>query len=215
VSTLGGVLRRSLLGAALAVTIGSCDGAPPDPAVRPVDEILGAIALSEAEPPTGTTYFRGSEGPSAVTRLVQDDDLDAQVTIQRGLVDAVSREFGTPGVIAMLVEGAPTESLDPAGDLWVASAASAYADAGAARAALSVLLEETDERQERRRNVAFGDGGAVFRGHFLRGMPIVTYVWGTRRFVLHLMVVGALAPAESRTIARDMAKRAQLRGASP
>jgi hypothetical protein len=130
-----------------------------------------------------------------------------QVSVQRGLDDALTREFGTPGIIALLVEGAPTESLDPRRDVWVASAALAYEDAGAARAALSVFVDAAARRLEQERKVALGDGGTAFRGRFLRGMPVVTLLWRNERFVLHLMAVGAASHSEIRAIARTMEER--------
>jgi hypothetical protein len=130
-----------------------------------------------------------------------------QVSVQRGLVDALTREFGTPGVIAMLVEGAPTESLDPAQDVWVASSALAYEDADATRAALSLFVDATAGRLEHERNVAFGDGGTAFRGRFLRGIPIVSLFWRNERLVLHLMAVGVVSRSEINAIGRSMDNR--------
>lgn len=205
-------MSRRLPAVVLAMAATACGAAANDqhPTPAPIADFLRTIVLSETEPPAGTTFFREQRGAASATQLVQDDGPEVQVSVQRGLVDAITREFGTPGIIAMVLEGAPTESLDPTRDVWVASAALAYADAASARAALLVLVEETGERLERRRDVTFEEGGAAFRGRFLRGMTIVTYVWGNGRLVLHLMVVGALQPPETRVIARGMAERAML-----
>jgi hypothetical protein len=170
-------------------------------------DILRTIVLSETEPPARTTYFRTERGAASATQLVQDGRPEVQVSVQRAFDDALTREFGTPGIIAMFIEGAPTESLDPARDAWVASSALAYEDAGAAREALSVFVEATAERLEQERTVAFGDGGAAFRGRFLRGMPVVSLLWSNERFVLHLMAVGAVSHSEIRAIGRAMDDR--------
>jgi hypothetical protein len=161
----------------------------------------------ETEPPSRTTFFRAKRGAASATALVQDGGPELQVAVQRGLEDALTREFGTPGIIAMLLEGAPTESLDPARDVWVASAALAYEDSGAARAALSVFVEATAERLEERRNVVLGDGGTAFLGRFLSGMPVVTLLWSNERYVLYLMAVGAVSNSEIRAIGRAMNER--------
>jgi hypothetical protein len=167
-------------------------------------DILGTIVLSETERPARTTFFRAERGATSATQLVQDGGPQLQISVQRGLVDALTREFGTPGIIAMLVEGAPTESLDPRCDVWVASAALAYEDSGAARAALSVFVEATAERLEEKRNVVLGDGGTAFLGRFLRGMPVVSVLWRNDRFVLHLMVVGVVSRSGINAIGRAM-----------
>ena len=111
----------------------------------------------------------------------------------------------------MLAEGAPTESLDPAQDVWVAASALAYEDADAARAALSGFVEASAERLEERRNVVLGEGGSAFRGRFLRGMPVVTLLWRHERFVLHLMAVGVVSRSEINTIGRAMDDRVPSR----
>jgi hypothetical protein len=208
VSTLSNVPRACVI-AVLTVAVTACgadDSAPPSLRTAVVD-VLDRIVLSEVEPPTETTFFREREGSSSATRLAQDSGAEIQIAVQHGLVGALTREFGTPGVIAMLEAGAPTESLDPARDVWIASAVAAYEDRATAREALSAFLEATNARLERRRNIVFGDGGTVFRGRFLRGMPIVTYLWQSERFVLHLTAVGALDHAEIRAIARGMDDR--------
>ena len=93
----------------------------------------------------------------------------------------------------------------------MAASALAYEDADAARAALSVFVDAAAGRLEQERNVAFGDGGTAFRGRFLRGMPVVSLLWRSERFVLHLMAVGVVSRSEIRAIARAMDDRVPSR----
>lgn len=201
-------MRRRLPAIVLAIAVTGCGAEETNHRPIGTADILGTIVISEMEPPARTTFFRAERGATSATQLVQDGGPQVQVSVQRGLVDALTREFGTPGIIAMLVEGAPTESLDPARDIWVASAALAYEDAGAAREALSVFVEATAGRLEEKRNVVLGEGGTEFRGRFLRGMPVVSLLWRNERFVLHLMAVGAVSLSEIRAIGRAMDDRA-------
>ena len=204
-------MRRRLPAIVLAIAVTGCGAEGTNHRPTAIADILGTIVLSETEPPAWTTFFSAERGAASATQLVQDGRPAVQVLVQRGLDDALTREFGTPGIIAMLVEGAPTESLDPARDVWVASAALAYQDSGAARAALSVFGEATAERLEERRNVVLGEGGNAFRGRFLRGMPVVSLLWRNERFVLHLMAVGVVSRSEIRAIARAMDDRVPSR----
>jgi hypothetical protein len=203
------VRRQTLLALALVIAVTGCGASTNGPrrTPSPIGGVLGAIVLSETEPPARTTFFRTHEGAASATQLVQDGGPQVHVSVQRGLVDGLTREFGTPGVIAMLVGGAPTESLDPARDVWVASAALAYTNGSAARTALEVFAQESAVRLETRRSVALGDGGTVFHGRFLRGMPVATYLWRNERFVLQLTAVGTLADSEVKGIARVMDER--------
>lgn len=197
-------MRRRLPAIVLAIAVTGCGAEGSNHRPIAIADILGTIVLSEMEPPARTTFFRAERGAASATQLVQDGPPEVQLSVKRGLDDALTREFGTPGIIAMLGEGAPTESLDPARDVWVASAALAYEDVGAAREALSVFAEATAERLDDVRNVELGDGGIGFRGRFLRGMPVVSLLWRNERFVLHLMVVGALPRSDVKAIARGM-----------
>ena len=198
---------RRLPAIVLAIAVTGCGAEGTNHRPIATADILGTIVLSETEPPARTTFFRAERGAESATQLVHDGGPEVQVSVQRGLDDALTREFGTRGIIGMLLEGAPTESLDPALDVWVASAALAYEDAGAARAALSVFFEATAERLEERRNVVLGEGGTAFRGRFLRGMTVVTLLWRKERFVLHLMAVGSVSHSEIRAIGRAMDDR--------
>jgi hypothetical protein len=204
-------MRRRLPAIVLAIAVNGCGATAddPHPTSAPIADVIRTIVLSENEPPAGTTFFRAERGSASATQLVQDGGPLVQVAVQRGLDDALTREFGTPGIIAMLVEGAPTESLDPARDVWVASAALAYEGAGVADEALSVFVEATAGRLEEKRNVVLGEGGTEFRGRFLRGMPVVSLLRRNERYVLHLMVVGALPRSDVKTIARGMGVRVQ------
>ena len=167
-------MRRRLPAIVLAIAVTGCGAEGTNQRPIATADILGTIVLSEMKPPARTTFFRVERGAASATQLIQDSGPELQVAVQRGLDDALTREFATPGIIAMLVEGAPTESLDPRRDVWVASAALAYEDPGAARAALSIFVEATAERLEEKRNVVLGDGGTAFLGRFLRGMPVVS-----------------------------------------
>src|ERR687898_3512084 len=200
-------MRRRLPAIVLAIAVSGCGAEGTNHRPIATADILGTIVLSEMEPPPLTTFFRAERGAASATQLVQDGGPQVQVAVQRGLVDALTREFGTPGIIEMLVEGAPTESLVPALDVWVASAVFAYAYPPAARDALAVFVEATAGRLEQERNVALGDGGTGFLGHFLRGMPVVTLLWRNERFVLHLMAVGVFSRSEINAIARAMDDR--------
>lgn len=202
-------MRRRLPAIVLAIAVTGCGAEGTNHRPIATADILGTIVLSEMEPPARTTFFRGERGTASATQMVQDGRPGVQVSVQRGLDDALTREFGTPGIIATLLEGAPTESLDPARDIWVASAALAYQDAGAAREALSVFVEATAGRLEETRNVVLGEGGTEFRGRFLREMPVVSLLWRNERYVLHLMVVGALPRSDVKAIARGMGVRVQ------
>jgi len=204
-------MRRRLPAIVLAIAVTGCAATGTNHRPIAIADILGTIVLSEMEPPARTTFFRAQRGAASTMQLVQDGGPELQVAVQRGLDDALTREFGTPGIIAMLVEGAPTESLDPRRDVWVASAALAYEDADAAREALSVFVEATARRLEEERNVALGDGGTAFRGRFLHGMPVVTLLWRNERLVLHLMAVGPTTHSEIQVIARAMDDRVPRR----
>jgi hypothetical protein len=204
-------MRRRLPAIVLAIAVTACGAEGTNHRPVATADILGTIVLSETERPARTTFFRAERGATSATQLVQDGGPQVQVSVQRGLVDALTREFGTTGIIAMLVEGAPTESLRPARDVWVASAALAYEDAGAARAALSVFVEATAERLEERGNVVHGDGGTAFLGRFLHGMPVVSLLWRNERFVLHLMAVGVISRSEINAIGRAMDDRVPRR----
>jgi hypothetical protein len=200
-------MRRLLPAIALAIAVTGCGGEATNGRAIATADILGTIVLSETERPARTTFFRGERGAASATALVQDSGPELQVAVQRSLEDALTREFGTPGIIAMLVEGAPTESLDPRRDVWVASSAMAYEDAYAARGALSVFVDANAERLEEERNVVLGDGGTAFLGRFLRDMPVMTLLWRNERFVLHLMAVGAVSHSDIRAIGRAMDER--------
>ena len=202
-------MRRRLPAIVLAIAVTGCGAEGTNHKPIATADILGTIVLSEMEPPAQTAFFRGERGSASATALVQDGGPELQVVVQRDLEDALTREFGTPGIIAMLLEGAPTESLDPARDIWVASAALAYEDAGAAGEALSVFVEATAGPLEETRNVVLGEGGTEFRGRFLRGMPVVSLLWRNEWYVLHLMVVGALPRSDVKAIARGMRVRVQ------
>lgn len=202
-------MRRRLPAIVLAIAVTGCGAEETNHRPIGTADILGTIVISEMEPPARTTFFRAERGAASATHLTQDGMPQLQVAVQRGLDNALTREFGTPGIIAMLLEGAPTESLDPAHDVWVASAALAYEDAGAAREALSVFVEVTAGRLEEQRNVVLGEGGTEFRGRFLRGMPVVSLLWRNERYVLHLMIVGALPRSDVKAIARGMGVRVQ------
>jgi hypothetical protein len=200
-------MRRRLPAIVLAIAVTGCGAEGTNHRPVATADILGTIVLSETERPARTTFFRAERGATSATQLVQDGGPQVQVSVQRGLVDALTREFGTPGIIAMLVEGAPTESLDPRRDVWVASAALAYANLASARNALAAVGEAIAGRLEHRRNLALGDGGTVFHGRFLGGMPVVTHLWRNERFVLHLVAVGAIPHSEIRAIGRAMDDR--------
>ena len=200
-------MRRRLLAIVLAIAVAGCGAEGTNHRPIATADILGTIVLSEMEPPPLTTFFRAERGAASATQLVQDGGPEVQVAVQRGLDDALTREFGTPGIIAMLVEGAPTESLDPAQDVWVAASALAYEDADAGREALSEFVEATAGRHEEERNVVLGEGGTAFRGRFLRGMPVVSLLWRNERFVLHLTAVGVVSRSEIRVIGRAMDDR--------
>ncbi len=202
-------MRRRLPAIVLAIAVTGCGAEGTNHRPVATADILGMIVLSETERPARTTFFRAERGATSATQLVQGGGPQMQVSVQRGLVDALSREFGTPGIIAMLVEGAPTESLRPARDVWVASAALAYENAASAHEALSVFVEATAGRLEEKRNVVLGEGGTEFRGRFLRGMPVVSLLWRNERYVLYLMVVGALPRSDVKAIARGMGVRVQ------
>jgi hypothetical protein len=202
-------MRRRRLAVVVAIAMTGCDNAPNEspPTETLTADTLGAIVISEAATPAGTTFFRAQRGAASATQLVQDEGPLVQVSVQRGLVDAITREFGTPGIIAMLLEGAPTESLDPTRDVWVASAALDYANPASARDALAVFIGAKARRDERGRSVELGDGGASFRGRFLGGMSVVTHLWRNDRFVLQLNAVGGVSHSEIRAISRAMDDR--------
>jgi hypothetical protein len=200
-------MGRLLPAIVLAIAVTGCGGEGTNHMPVATADILGTIVLSEVDPPARTTFFRAERGAASATQLVQDGGPQVQVSVQRGLVDALTREFGTPGIIAMLVEGAPTESLDPRRDVWVASAALSYANPPSARNALAAVGDAIAERLEHGRNIALGDGGTVFHGRFLGGMPVVTHIWRNERIVLYLAAVGALPLSEIRDIGRTMNDR--------
>jgi hypothetical protein len=204
-------MRRRLPAIVLAIAVTGCGAEGTNHRPVATADILGTIVLSETERPARTTFFRAERGATSATQLVQDERPEVQVSVQRGLDDALTREFGTPGIIAMLVEGAPTESLDPRRDVWVASAALAYADPAAAREALLVLVDATAGRLEERGNVVLGEGGTAFNGRFLRGMPVASLLWRNERFVLHLMAVGVVSRSAINAIARGMDDRVPTR----
>jgi hypothetical protein len=193
-----------LLVAGMILVTGACEvGDEPS-----VDSTLDAIVLSESAPPSATRFLRDLDGRISGTRLVQDGGPAVQVAVQQRFIDALTREFGSQGIAAVKLDGAPTEALDPSRDVAVDSLASAYEDAAGAQAALDVILETTRARLDRERALALGDGGSIFRGRFLRGMPLVSYVWRSGRFILHVLAVGAFDEREIRSIAEGMDERA-------
>jgi hypothetical protein len=200
-------MRRRLPAIVLAIAVTGCGAEGTNRRPIATADILGTIVLSEMEPPARTTFFRGERGAASATAFVQDGGPELQVAVQRDLEDALTREFGTPGIIAMLVEGAPTESLDPRGDVWVASAALAYANPASARNALAAVGEAIAGRLEHGRNLVLGDEGTVFHGRFLAGMPVVTHLWRNERFVLQLTAVGPFPRADVTAISRGMDER--------
>lgn len=179
---------------------------PADPSV---DSKLDAIVLPMSAPPSATRFLRELDGRISGTRLVQDGGPVVQVAVQQEFVDALTREFGSEGVAAVKLDGAPTETLDPSRDVAVDSLASSYEAAAGAQAALDVILETTRARLDRERPLTLGDGGSLFRGRFLRGMPLVSYVWRSGRFILHVLAVGAFDEEEIRSIAEGMDERAR------
>jgi hypothetical protein len=48
----------------------------------------------------------------------------------------------------------------------------------------------------------------MFRGRLLRGMPLVSYVWRSGRFILHVLALGAFDEEEIRSIVEGMDERA-------
>jgi hypothetical protein len=200
-----------LLVASMILVAGGCERgdelAPP--AEPSVDSTLDAIVLPESSPPSATRFLRELDGRISGTRLVQDGGPAVQVAVQQEFIDALTREFGSEGVAAVKLDGAPTETLDPSRDVAVDSLASAYEDATGAQAALDVILETTREQLERERQLSLGDGGSRFRGRFLRGMPLVSYVWRSGRFILHVLAVGAFDEGEIRSMAKGMDERAE------
>lgn len=196
-----------LLFAGIVLVTAACDrGAQLTPA-EPV-ATLDAIVLAESAPPSATRFLRELDRRISGTRLVQDSGPAVQVAVQQHLVDALTREFGSEGVRALKLDGAPTETLDPTRDVAVDSLASVYEDAEGAEAALEVILETTRARLDRERALALGDGGSIFRGRFLRGMPLVSYVWRNGRFILHVLAVGVFDEDEIRSIAEGMDEHA-------
>lgn len=178
------------------------------PAEPSIDPTLAAIVLSKDSPPSATRFLSELDGRISGTRLVQDGGPAAQVAVQQRFIDALTREFGSEGVAGVKLDGLPTETLDPSRDVAVDSLASAYEDASGAQAALDVILETTRGQLERERQLTLGDGGSIFRGRFLRGMPLVSYVWRSGRFILHVLAVGAFDEEEIRSIAEGMDERA-------
>ena len=199
---------RLLLTGMILVT-GACERGDElsTPAEPSVDSTLEAIVLSKTAPPSATQFLRELDRRISGTRLVQDGGPAVQVAVQQHLVDALTREFGSEGIRALKLDGAPTEALDPTRDVAVDSLASAYADAAGAQAALDVILETTRAQLDRERQLALGAGGSIFRGRFLRGMPLVSYVWRSGRFILHVLAVGAFDETEIRSIAEGMDER--------
>jgi hypothetical protein len=199
-----------LLLAGTILVMGACErgDGPSTPAEPSVDSTLDAIVLSMSAPPSATRFLRELDGRISGTRLVQDGGPVVQVAVQQEFIDALTREFGSEGVAAVKLDGAPTEALDPSRDVAVDSLASAYEDPPGAQAALDVILETTRARLDRERPLALGDGGSIFRGRFLRGMPLVSYVWRSGRFILHVLAVGAFDDEEIRSIAEGMDERA-------
>lgn len=200
--------RLLLAGIVLVTAACANDGAQPTPAGPSVNSTLDAIVLAKKAPPTATRFLRELDGTISGTRLVQDGGPSVQVAVQQHLVDALTREFGSKGVRAVKLDGAPTEALDPSHDVAVDSLASAYEDPAGAQAALEVILETTRARLDREEDLALGDGGSIFRGRFLRGMPLISYVWRSGRFILHVLAVGAFDEDEIRSIAEGMDDRA-------
>lgn len=198
-----------LLFAGIILVTAACDrGAQLTPAEPSVDSTLDAIVLAKTEPPSATRFLRELDRTISGTRLVQDGGPAVQVAVQQHLVDALTREFGSEGVRAVKLDGAPTEALDPSHDVAVDSFASAYEDTAGAEAALEVILETTRARLDRERQLALGDGGSIFRGRFLPGMPLVSYVWRNGRLILHVLAVGTFDQDEIRSIAEGMDERA-------
>jgi hypothetical protein len=199
-----------LLLAGIILVMGACErgDGPSTPAEPSVDSTLHAIVLSMSAPPSATRFLRELDGRISGTRLVQDGGPVVQVAVQQEFIDALTREFGSEGVAAVKLDGAPTEALDPSRDVAVDSLASAYEDAAGAQAALDLILETTRARLDREIPLTLGDGGSIFRGRFLRGMPLVSYVWRSGRFILHVLAVGAFDDEEIRSIAEGMDERA-------
>jgi hypothetical protein len=206
-------MRRAAaaVGAAIATLIAACASSTGEPA--PVGEtpralVLGEIALAEARAPLGTTYLRSVHGLGSAVRLVQDGGPAVQVDVQRGLVDALTREFGSQGVRAVTLHGAPTESLDPA-DVLVSSGVSAYRDEDGAVDAFAVISDHLGTRYRATATSSLGDAGLVFRGRFLRAMPLTGHVWRNGAFVLSVLAIGAFDRMEVRQIVRGMDGRAR------
>jgi len=199
---------RFLLASAVLV-MGACEhGDEVTPAEPSIASTLDAIVLPKSEPPSATRFLRELDGRISGTRLVQDGGPAAQVAVQERFIDALAREFGSEGVAAVRLDGAPTEALDPVRDVAVDSLASVYEDTAGAQAALDVILETTRAQLDRERQLDLGDGGSMFRGRLLRGMPLVSYVWRSGRFILHVLALGAFDEEEIRSIVEGMDERA-------
>jgi hypothetical protein len=197
-----------LIASAVLVT-GACErGDEVRPAEPSIASTLEAIVLPKSEPPSAARFLRELDGRISGTRLVQDGGPAAQVAVQERFIDSLTREFGSEGVAAVKLDGAPTETLDQTRDVAVDSLASVYEDTAGAQAALDVILQTTRAELDRERQLELGDGGSIFRGRLLRGMPLVNYVWRSGRFILHVLALGAFDEAEIRSIAEGMDARA-------
>jgi len=195
--------------ASVVLVAGACEhGDEVTPSEPSIASTLDAIVLPKSAPPSATRFLRELDGSISGTRLVQDGGPAAQVAVQERFIDALAREFGSEGVAAVRLDGAPTEALDPVRDVAVDSLASAYEDTAGAQAALDVILETTRAQLDRERQLDLGDGGSMFRGRLLRGMPLVSYVWRSGRFILHVFALGAFDEEEIRSIAEGMDERA-------
>lgn len=195
--------------ASVVLVAGACEhGDEVTPSEPSIASTLDAIVLPKSAPPSATRFLRELDGRISGTRLVQDGGPAAQVAVQERFIDALAREFGSEGVAAVRLDGAPTEALDPARDVAVDSLASAYEDTAGAQAALDVILETTRAQLDRERQLDLGDGGSMFRGRLLRGMPLASYVWRSGRFILHVFALGAFDEEEIRSIAEGMDERA-------
>jgi len=195
--------------ASVVLVAGACEhGDEVTPSEPSIASTLDAIVLPKSAPPSATRFLRELDGRISGTRLVQDGGPAAQVAVQERFIDALAREFGSEGVAAVRLDGAPTEALDPVRDVAVDSLASAYEDTAGAQAALDVILETTRAQLDRERQLDLGDGGSMFRGRLLRGMPLVSYVWRSGRFILHVFALGAFDEEEIRSIAEGMDERA-------
>src|SRR5687768_10965224 len=108
---------RLLVAGMILVTVACEGGDELTPAEPSVDSTLDAIVLSESAPPSATRFLRDLDGRISGTRLVQDGGPAVQVAVQQRFIDALTREFGSQGMAAVKLDGAPTEALDPSRDV--------------------------------------------------------------------------------------------------